>query len=58
MWNLKIKPDIKKLMNAIKAEPKKELLKSLNAPGVRDMRQEAIDMGSHGAADYFTGGTA
>ncbi len=25
-----------------------------SCPKVRDMRQEAMDMGSHGAKDYFT----
>ena len=25
---------------------------------IRDMRQESIDLGAHGAEDYFMGGTA
>lgn len=47
----------KKVMSAgAKETPKK--VKSLNQPGIRDMRQEAIDLGSHGASEYFEGGTA
>lgn len=46
------KTDIKKLMKAI-TEKKPEAQKSLNQPGIRDMRQEAMDIGSHGAQEYF-----
>ena len=49
---------IKKLMNAIKKDTgyKKAVQPQVKRlDGVRDMRQEAIDMGSHGAADMFGG---
>ena len=55
------KLDIKKIVEAMK--PVKVIKKAPDSPSitkvkeqgirVRDMRQEAIDIGSHGASDYF-----
>ena len=55
------KLDLKKIVEAMK--PVKEIKKAPESPSilkvkdggvrVRDMRQEAIDVGSHVAADYF-----
>lgn len=57
MKKLDVKKMLEKVMkSASKEAPKK--VQSLNQPGIRDMRQEAIDLGSHGAKEYFEGGTA
>ena len=48
-----MKPDIKKIVSKVKSE-KKENLKSEPKPyRERDMRREAVDMGSHRAGEYF-----
>lgn len=60
---MKNKKDISRLISSLKKEVKKSEGKSEEKipPGAireRDMRQEAIDMDSHGAREYFMGGTA
>lgn len=52
------KLDIKKIVEAMKPakDVKKVVTVSKTAPSgprVRDMRQEAMDMGSHGANEFF-----
>jgi hypothetical protein len=57
------KPNLKNLIAKIKADKKSEpkANPTVGMPGqvrVRDMRQESIDLGAHGASDYFLGGPA
>lgn len=61
---MKTKPDIKKIISNIKNQKKESPVREHSPMRIdidytkplhrqRDMRQEAMDIGSHGASEYF-----